>query len=84
MAGCSGSELSRGSALAHHHERRPEGRMRLARLALVDEREHGAAQRLGAADGLSRGELAHGAGDELHGASEFTSQCETSSARACA
>ena len=35
---------------ANHHERRPGGRMRLLQRALIDERQHGAAQRFGAAN----------------------------------
>jgi hypothetical protein len=35
-----------GSPFTHHDERCPEGGAGLARLALVDEREHGAAPRV--------------------------------------
>ena len=53
---------------AHHHERGPVGRVGLARLAFVDHRQHGAAQRLGAAELLvARSSRADRRGDQLHG-----------------
>src|SRR5271157_2969866 len=58
---------SPGAALAYGHERRPEGGMRLAGLALIDQREHGLAHRFGAAHGFVGCEAAHRAGDKLHG-----------------
>ena len=40
--------------------------MRFVRVAAVDEREHGAAQGLGAADAPITAHLAHRSGDEFH------------------
>ena len=80
----SGSELSPGSSLAHQDERRPKGRLRLAWLALVDQREHGLAHGFCAAHGFIGGEPLTARVMSLTVASEFTSQYETSSARACA
>ena len=53
------------TALTHHDERRPVGRMRLVRLALVDQRQHGAAQGLGPTDLRIAGHLANGGRDQL-------------------
>ncbi len=63
----SGRGLFCGSAFADDNERRPKGGLRLLRLAMIDECQHGLPHGLGAAHALIRRELAHGAGDELHG-----------------
>ena len=63
----SGNELFPGGPFADHNQWRPICRMRLLRLALVNQREHGLAHGFGAAHRLARRKAAHRASDELHG-----------------
>ena len=68
--------------LAHHNEGCPIGGVGLARLAVVDEGQHGSAQRLGAAKLASRVMPPTAEVMSFTVAAESTDQCDTSRARA--